>query len=246
MGASVANIMPDHLVPFDVEKSKGYPTTRVPFFAHWLTLWCILFSVGYIQFAYELSGPIVDILPTILVFTVLSIQLLPSLYGSRFISHSEWENLASTSTSTWKKAVSGSVDAQIVTDDELSKSKAGNYSLLSTSAIAAAGPNSEPTAPVAVAVDDNDNTDAALESGLVNTKSTSDLASSGAEEAGERSAEYSGSDGAILKVVGHQENKLKDCFFGEAIPLSVSCTYRQTDTNSYCYCICLPFSGEYL
>jgi hypothetical protein len=227
MGASVANIMPDHLVPFDVEKSKGYPTTRVPFFAHWLTLWCILFSVGYIQFAYELSGPIVDVLPTILAFTVLSIQLLPSLYGSRFISHSEWENPTSTSTSTLKKAISGSFDAQIVTDDELSKSKAGNYSSVSTLATAAASSNGEPTAPAAATVDDS--ADATLESGLVNTKSASDFASvpnSGAEDAEERSAEYSSSDGAIRKVVGHTENKLKDCFFGDAIPLSVSCTYR--------------------
>lgn len=80
-GAHFANLIPDHLLSFDYEIKNGTRTTLAPFFAHWLTLFCILFFVGYSQFAWDISDSwVASLLATVLAICVLSIQLLPSLY----------------------------------------------------------------------------------------------------------------------------------------------------------------------
>lgn len=81
-GAQFANIIPEHLLTFDYEIKNGIRTSLAPFFIHWLTLFFILFFVGYSQFAWNISDSwVATLLATLLAMCLLSIQLLPSLYG---------------------------------------------------------------------------------------------------------------------------------------------------------------------
>ena len=81
-GAHFANIIPDHLLSFDYEKKNGHIITLVPFFIHWMILFLLLFFVGYSQFAWNISNSwIATLLATTIAMCIISIQLLPSIYG---------------------------------------------------------------------------------------------------------------------------------------------------------------------
>ena len=92
IGVSFANFLPQHAIGFEFDRSRGVNTSLVPFFIHWSILFLVLFTVGFIQYAYDDIGRSSLIAPTILAVTVLSILIIPTLYGARIINDENWYN----------------------------------------------------------------------------------------------------------------------------------------------------------
>lgn len=96
-GASMANILPPHLLDLDYEHRKGMNTALDPFIIHWVVLFLTLTMVGYCEYAYDLSFA-QQVFSAFLVLLVLfSILTIPKLYGETTIPVEECISAVGTS-----------------------------------------------------------------------------------------------------------------------------------------------------
>ena len=94
-GSLTANLLPSKLLSFSHETKNGINPSLKPFFIHWFILFVLLFLVAFCQYVLEVNNSINITLTTILLIWVVSIQYLPSLFGSRII---EDTNITEAST----------------------------------------------------------------------------------------------------------------------------------------------------
>ena len=90
VGVSLANFLPQHAISLEFDEKRGIKTSLLPFLMHWSTLFLVLSTVGYVQYAYDYTGKSSLIAPSILAITILSILIIPSFYGERIIEDDIW------------------------------------------------------------------------------------------------------------------------------------------------------------
>jgi len=100
MGSSLASPLPEHMLDFAYEESRGLPTSLKYVLAHWCALFLSLLVVGYVQHTWESTLQQKAATAVLLVFVVLSLLVIPSLYGERVIKGGAEESASATASTS--------------------------------------------------------------------------------------------------------------------------------------------------
>jgi MFS family permease len=111
VASQFANLLPQHAINFSSEERDSL----APFLTHWGTLFCVLLTIGLLQFNFTLPDYVNSLSASILVLALFFIVVLPGLYGPRVLKDT---NTKSSSTSAAVKKSDGAEEEGEEEEDE--------------------------------------------------------------------------------------------------------------------------------
>jgi len=113
VASQFANLLPQYAINFKPDER----VSLAPFLVHWGTLFCVLLTIGLLQFNFSLPDYVNSISATILVLTLFFVVVLPGLYGSRVVTDKD-ASLSPSSPSAAVKSSDGVAEDEEEEEDE--------------------------------------------------------------------------------------------------------------------------------